>query len=218
MNALREFDDARTLGPYTRLLSDPSADVRRAAVRALGELDDDAVIAPLTSAAQRDSVPGVRRAALGGLARFYRPTVVAPLMAALSDDEPAVRITAARAIRQLAEFHRGRRAQAHNSYAGMVDALPRAVPALIATIDHDDSDVREAVVRTLGYMRDARAVDPLIAALQDGASDVRKEAINALGRIHDERAIDPIIALLQDADSEVRRAAVRTLGRFPAQR
>ncbi len=219
VSALREFDDARALTPFTRLLSDdPSADVRVAAARGLGELGDDAVIAPLTSAAQRDSVPGVRRAALGALARFYRPTVVAPMVAALSDDEHAVRITAARAIRQLAEFHRGRRAQAHNSYAGMVDALPRAVPALIATIDHDDSDVREAVVRTLGYMRDARAVDPLIAALQDGASDVRKEAINALGRIHDERAIDPIIALLQDADSEVRRAAVRTLGRFPAQR
>ena len=218
VNALREFDDARTLGPYTRLLSDPSADVRVAAARGLGELDDDAVIAPLTSAAQRDSVAGVRRAALGGLARFYRPTVVAPMMAALSDDESAVRITAARAIGQLAEFHRGRRAQAHNSYAGMVDALPRAVPALIATIDHDDSDVREAVARTLGYLRDARAVEPLIKALQDGASDVRKEAINALGRIHDERAIDPIIELLQDADSEVRRTAVRTLGRFPAQR
>ena len=218
VNALREFDDARTLGPYTSLLSDPSAEVRVAAARGLGELDDDAVIAPLTSAAQRDSVPGVRRAALGGLARFYRPTVVAPMMAALSDDESAVRITAARAIRRLAEFHRGRRAQAHNSYAGMVDALPRAVPALIATIDHDDSDVREAVARTLGYLRDARAVEPLIKALQDGASDVRKEAINALGRIHDERAIDPIIELLQDADSEVRRTAVRTLGRFPAQR
>ncbi len=218
VNALREFDDARTLGPYTRLLSDPSAEVRVAAARGLGELDDDAVIAPLASAVQGDSVPGVRRAALGGLARFYRPTVVAPMMAALSDDEAAVRVTAARAIRQLAEFHSGRRAQAHNSYAGMVDALPRAVPELIATIDHDDSDVREAVVRTLGYLRDARAVDPLIAALQDGASDVRKEAINALGRIHDERAIDPIIELLQDADSEVRRTAVRTLGRFPAQR
>jgi len=218
VNALREFDDARTLAPYTRLLSDPSAEVRVAAARGLGELDDDAVIAPLASAVQGDSVPGVRRAALGGLARFYRPTVVAPMMAALSDDEAAVRVTAARAIRQLAEFHSGRRAQAHNSYAGMVDALPRAVPALIATIDHDDSDVREAVVRTLGYLRDARAVEPLIKALQDGASDVRKEAINALGRIHDERAIDPIIELLQDADSEVRRTAVRTLGRFPAQR
>jgi HEAT repeat protein len=187
-------------------------------VRGLGELDDDAVIAPLTTAARQDSVPGVRRAALGGLARFYRPTVVAPMMAALSDDDHAVRISAARAIRTLAEFHHGRRAQAHNSYAGMVEALPRAVPALIATIDHDHSDVREAVARTLGYMRDARAVEPLIAALQDGASDVRKEAINALGRIHDERAIDPIIGLLQDADSEVRRAAVRTLGRFPAER
>jgi HEAT repeat protein/beta-lactamase regulating signal transducer with metallopeptidase domain len=218
VNALREFDDVRTLAPFTRLLSDPSADVRIAAVRGLGELDDDDVLTPLTTAAQRDSVASVRRAALGGLARFYRPAVIAPMIAALSDPEPAVRVTAARAFRQFGEFHHSSRAQQHDSYSEMEAAFPRAAPALIATIDHDDSDVREAVVRALGYLRDAVAVDALIVALQDGASDVRKEAVNALGRIHDERAIDPIIALLQDPDSEVRRAAVRTLGRFPDRR
>jgi HEAT repeat protein/beta-lactamase regulating signal transducer with metallopeptidase domain len=218
VSALRDFDDVRSLTPFVRMLSDPSDDVREAVVRGLGELDTDEVITPLAATARSDSVADIRRTALAGLARFYRPTVVDPLVTALSDDDHEVRTTAARGIGRLAEYHGGRRAQSHASYAQMGQALPRTVAPLIAALRDDDSDVREAVARALGYLGDPRAVDPLIAALNDGASDVRKEAVYALGRIHDDRAVDPLIAVLEDADSEVRRAAVRTLSQFSRQR
>lgn len=217
-NALRKLDHPRSLTPYTQLLSDPSAEVRQAAIRGLGELGDDAVIPALIEVARDDSPAPLRRAAISSLARFYRPSVVVPLTNGLSDPNKDVRHTAARALGQLAEFHGGRRAQSHASHGEMAAGLPGSVPALIAALQDDDSEVREASARTLGYLRDGRALDALVAALQDGASDVRTQAIYALGRIRDERAVDPLIAAMEDPDSKVRRAAIRTLGQFPAQR
>ena len=144
--------------------------------------------------------------------------MVAPLTSGLSDPDKDVRHTAARGLGQLAEYHNGRRAQSHASYGEMIAALPGSVPGLIAALQDDDSEVREASARALGYLRDGRALDALVAALQDGASDVRTQAIYALGRIHDERAVEPLIAAMEDPDSKVRRAAIRTLGQFTAQR
>ena len=87
-----------------------------------------------------------------------------------------------------------------------------AVPALVAALKDEDSDVRRHAAWGLGEVKDPRAVEPLIAALKDKDSHVRGAAAWELGMIKDPRAIEPLIAALKDKDSGGRGAAAWALG------
>jgi HEAT repeat protein len=86
-----------------------------------------------------------------------------------------------------------------------------AVESLIAALEDKDWHVRQATVRALGRIGDARAVEPLIARQSDTSKKVREEAANALAKIG-VSAIEPLIANLKNID--MRQATSKVLAQI----
>jgi len=64
----------------------------------------------------------------------------------------------------------------------------QAVEPLMPKLGDADKDVRQAIARVLGQLKDERAVEPLIAKLDDADKDVQQAVASALGQLKDERA------------------------------
>jgi len=172
-------------------IKDPDADVRRAAISALGKLRDSRTIEPLM-AALTDASPDVRRYAAAALGDLRDSRAVPGLVRALDDESADVRRYAAAALGDLRD--------------------PQAIEPLIGTLGDGDADVRRYAASALGDLRDPSAVDPLAKALGDTDADVRRAAVSALGDIRSPRAVQPLIGRLRDEDPDVRRAAAYALG------
>lgn len=135
--------------------------------------------------------------------RPLRDDAVVALARALSDDDPAMRLNAARMLWQLGSPH------------GIDDLDPiditAARDALVAVLRDDDRDVRAAAAIALGAMqRDAMpAVPALIDALQDEWDGVRGQACHALRSIGPQAASAPLVldALARDPVAHVRQCA-----------
>jgi len=172
-------------------LRDPDADVRRAAIIALGRLDEPRAVPGLIDAL-RDESADVRRHAAAALADTGDLRAVEPLMATLDDASPEVRRFVAIALGELGDR--------------------RAVPGLVALLEDSSAEVRRFAAIALGTLGDLQAVEPLIAAVGDASAEVRRFAIIALGDLGDRRAIPALTRALQDESAEVRRFAALALG------
>jgi len=87
---------------------------------------------------------------------------------------------------------------------------PRAVPALVASLDDPSRDVRAAATRSLGRLGAAEAVEPLVHALASGhlPHGVAGEALLAVGA----DALPSLRRLERESDATVRAAAVELVG------
>jgi len=137
-----------------------SGQVRRDAVRALGELRDALAEEPLI-AALKDEEPYVRSHAAEALGKIGDAHAVEPLIAALKE-EKAMRTSAAEALGRIGNA--------------------RAVEPLIAVLKDKETYVRKYAAEALGKIG-TPAVEPLIAALKDKATYVRDAAAETLGKI-----------------------------------
>ncbi len=150
------------------MLSDPSSDVVRAALSALGKIRDKGSIAciiPLLSQAETDDSLSVIE---------------------LSHKKPPLQRAAART---LVEF------------GGM------AVTSLLDALSHEDANIREGAVWTLGEIGDTGGVQGIIQTLSDKNPRVRRASAKALGRLvpsSDIPVFDPLLKLLSDDDMHVR--------------
>lgn len=168
---------------------DASADVRRAAVAALGfvEVHDRAVEAAL-HAGLNDAEWSVREEAATTLGKLRWVDALAALVAALSDRHWQVALRAARAIGRLRE------------------AAGSAWPALVELLEHPLANVRKEAVIALGELRRPEALPALERASRDADPDVRKLARLALAAIGQEVRPPPDDAV----------AAARSDARSPA--
>ena len=81
-------------------------------------------------------------------------------------------------------------------------------------IDKDDY-VRSIAALALGHSGEIMAFEPLIAALDDNKSaTVRGNAASALGKLGDKRVVEPLIQALKDDDGYVRQHAADALADF----
>lgn len=69
--------------------------------------------------------------------------------------------------------------------------------ALLAALQHVDSEVRWRAVVALGWLGDARAVEPLRKLLHGTPYEVKINAAWALGQINDTRAADSLLDLFR---------------------
>jgi HEAT repeat protein len=97
-------------------------------------------------------------------------------------------------------------------------AKSQVIEPLIEALGHEDADIREQAVETLGKIRDSRAIAYLVRALEDDDWFVREKAAEALGRIRSRRAVDPLVQVLQDDDWFVREKAAEALGKIGDER
>lgn len=117
----------------------------------------------------------VARSAARELGRIGEERAAQPLANLL--DQPEVQQSAAEALLQLGS---------------------KAVPVLMATLQHESAEARMFAARTLGDIGDRRAVEPLIEVLtHDNDYGVRTAAATALGLLKDQRAVWVLVGTLK---------------------
>ncbi|RDJ99258.1 HEAT repeat domain-containing protein [Paraburkholderia lacunae] len=174
-------------------LASPDAAVRRIALLALADLEDETMLAPIVAALRDDISIDVRTEAAQVLGAWERADVVQALCAALTDHADEVREAAAQSLSQLKE--------------------PQSGPLLAPWTSHADPFVRRAALRGLRELRCAGALEPALAALGAGEAAVRLEAVSVLGWLKNAGALAPLTTLAtHDPDADVRRAAIGALG------
>lgn len=159
--------DARALPPLADLATDDvSAEIRRAAVGALGfAAVSDTAISQALLRTLKDTVWQVREEAATTLGKIRLISARDALIAALGDDYWQVRLRSARALGQLGDG---------------IAALP-----LTALLTHSISNLRKEAALALGELREPAAEIALRAALGDADPDVRKAVRIALQQIEE---------------------------------
>lgn len=173
------------------------ANLRWAAVDALGSIRDPGAIGPVMKCVLRDPDVHVRWRAIWAMTRFDERPVIRRLLTGLSSTNPQTALNAAVAL----------------SVLGRQEALERLLEGLRSS----DAFRRWEVVNALGAMRDPRAVKALAATLRNGDADLRREAALSLGRTGSPRARDALrAASREDPDPEVKWRADLSLQRIGA--
>jgi HEAT repeat protein len=174
-------------------LASADAAVRRIALLALADLEDEAVLGPIVAALRTDTSSDVRAQAAEVLGAWERTDAVEALCEALADGAENVRDAAAQSLSNLKD--------------------PESGPLLAPWTTHCDPFVRQAALRGLRELRYSGALEPALAALAASEDVVRLEAVSVLGWLKSEQALGPLTAVAaQDPNAAVRRAAIGALG------
>jgi HEAT repeat protein len=187
--------------------------VRQAATEVLVQVGSPAV-APLSEALRLESEP-VRLAAAEALGRIGDLTAADALVEAFRTASGAIRLEAARALKDLAwapadEAGLALWAVALRDWDQAAALGEAAVGPLVAALCEPDVEARDGAAEALAGMGPA-AVGPLLGALSDPSPLARAHAALALGALKDERAVGPLVAALKDEDGAVRENAVVAL-------
>ena len=201
-------------------LESTNADVRRKAVRILGEFVGKRAVGPLISVLE-DKSSKVREDAIVALGELGARSALTGIAGRLMDSSPQVRLAAARtlgklggplAVTALADARAG-------ADEGLRDAIIEALgkigsPALTAltqVLEDDSPSVRLAVVEALAHLG-RPAAKALTLALKDDDPKVRSRATQALVK-SGSATTDTLKQVLEDGNSEQRLAAAVALGK-----
>ena len=186
------------LPSLTAALTAPDADVRFAAAKALGALDDPAAISALVHALA-DPDWGVQRAATISLGQIGAPALPALTAALANPDIPA-----------------GARAAAVEALGQIGDST--ILPALTRALSDMNTKVRHHAVKILGKLSDLVLSDLVLSALAHALSDsqrwVRLGAVEALKELGNPITIPLLAHALSDSFWNVRDVATDALGRL----
>lgn len=218
------------LDSYIKSLRDPSADVRAAAVEALGKIGDHRAIEPLIEALQ-DSNNIVKDKALGALGNYYRnESVLGSLIPLFGSRDLAVKtfesITEKTYKERVYIYNRdGIRYVVKNRSevpkgTNIIEHLvhPAAVDNLINALDNPNPTVKLSVLQILWRFEDTRIEEHLIKLLDDPSPLVRQRAISLIYNAGGDKVIPIIIEALKDNDKSVRAGAARALGQIQDKR
>ncbi|HLL65545.1 MAG TPA: HEAT repeat domain-containing protein [Micromonosporaceae bacterium] len=175
----------------TALLDDRSADVRAAAVRALGRIGDPSAAQPLLACLARHR-PVAEQLVAQALVRLG-VDALPDLLTALRHRDEAVRATAVQVL-------------------GLIGAVD-AADDVADTLRCDESlEVRIRAARTLGRLGARHSLAPLLHAVEPAESTaLRSEAARALGDLGAVAAATPLAVLLADPAYPVAHEAARSL-------
>jgi cellulose synthase operon protein C len=206
-----------------------AAEVRAAAVRALGRIGSEAAVKVLVGALAKDDLAGQRSPVRDALTAAGKPAATA-LVATLSGS-PATN-TAAGAALVLGALH------AQEGEGPIIRAMQRgvvplryglralaqigsrsALPTVLEMLDDSDPTTRKEAIRAAVALLDpaevdGRPVDPASAALRDSATpiDEKIELVRLLGRTGAPRAQDVLLPLLTAKPTALRIAVLDALG------
>ncbi|MBW2637197.1 MAG: HEAT repeat domain-containing protein, partial [Deltaproteobacteria bacterium] len=224
--ANQNFDDLakmESLGTDLLIIAlhDNDDDLRKKALRALGNKGDPREVPPI-AATLKDENPEIRFESAAALKRIGDEGAVKPLIDALEDESAEVREEAAEAlavigspsveplITALSEGRKNSRRYAARALGTIGDT--RCIEPLTAALKDEDWKVVKASALSLGQIGDASALDPLIALLEEKDPNIREGSAEALGKIGDKRAVPSLIDALADESSFVRGKAAESLG------
>jgi HEAT repeat protein len=215
------------LEPIERLKTALSADSGAARVRAIRSVEaiELAEAEPIVIEALGDEHVPVAVAAAGIAARNGFTRARAPLTAWLGRAEPALRLSAARALAQLGDSTTAMRLARlledpePEVRSAAVDALAslktrESVPALLQRIDDPSTEVQIGVIDACVALGDSRCIPFVMRKLDDPLGTVRRAAARALGGLGAIAAASDLLRLLADRDEQVVIAAIETLGQL----
>lgn len=211
MTAINAVANCKSLSvkPLIEALNAQSAQVRRNAVKALGDIgaEDKAKPQLIQSliAKFKDSNESVRETAIHVVVVKYQPEWIKPLIEALNNQSDGIRENAAKALAQIASNQ---------------NTVPtEAIPQLIQSLQQDNnSSVRMYAAMAIAAIGESAkvAIPQLIQSLQqDKSFAVRTYAAGAfiyMGESGKEAIPQLIQSLKQDPDATVRSAAAFALG------
>lgn len=183
---LGDIGSAKASAGLLAALGDEARDVRTAAVRSLGKLQEPRAVEPLLTAVAARLVP---RSVVGwALLQIGAPALPA-LRSLLAAEDSARRAGALRVLGLLG------------------DAADADVVA--ARLRDTSAEVRAAAAHALARLGGSASFPLLLTALDDRVPSVRAAAATALGRGRDRRALDPLLAHARSDRFEVAQAAAR---------
>lgn len=206
-----------------------SADVRAAAIRALGRIGSDSAVKALLGALDKDDPNTAKSAVRDALVDAGKPSVGA--LVTMLGSSPSTNAAAGaslvlgalKATEGLDPIVRGMQRGTvplrHGLRALAAMGSPTALPAVLEQIDDSDPAVRMEAIRTASALLDpakpdGRAVDPAREALKDAATpmDERIELVRLLGRTGAGRAHDVLLPLAKARSTGLRLAVIEALG------
>ena len=197
--ALAEFADPASADALLEALADPVDEVRWQAAGALAKIGDPRAVRPLLEVLSRETDWGASRIADTLVA--FGPTAVPDLVryALLSDpNQPSTTAHLPLVVRVL----------------GIIGDV-RAEPAMLSTLESDDTELRIRAAAALGTVGSLACVPALIRALRDSEWEVRTQAAAALGRQMDGRAIEGLRKSMRDENWWVRQNSAQALSEIP---
>jgi len=172
IEALGQIGDLRAVDPLLKSLESKDKWVRRAAAKALEEMEDKAIIQPLMRhlLLENEDDAEVRRSAAKALARMHPVEAIESLAQALKDPSLGVRLDAGYALGRIGE---------------------PAIDVLIKARHDEDSKVRDSAVAALGNIGGKEVISQLISILRDENEEptVKLTAIQALYKLGDSESI-----------------------------
>lgn len=191
-----------------RLLSDPSPDVRLAALDGLWDTSNTTLVSPIIRLMQEDSEERVRAAAAATLGHYVLlaewgqisqrigERIVEALLGQV-DSEDTTEMVRRAAVESLGS-----------------SAHPR-VPQIIHDAYYLGGDtMQSSAVFAMGRTADPRWLSIVVDELASAEAEMRMEAARAAGNLGSSDPVERLIGLLEDEDLEVQLAAVTALGRI----
>lgn len=232
------MEDSTAVRPLINALDDEDSYVRKNAAISLGRIGDQRAVEPLTEALT-DGNSFVEEKAKEALflildeenveeilknleKRVISGTDLFKFIKALDDDDPEVRINAAKSLGRtnnvdalsplfnaLNDKNIHVRWEAEESIAKLGKMF---VNDIIRAFENCNDETKYIMAVLLGEIDSDEVVDPLIEALNDSDKYVRANAAEALGKIGNQRAVEPLIECLREDDLRVKRNIIKSIG------
>lgn len=197
--------------------------LRRAALEALGELDDQDAQSMFLQILKESESPLMRKSAAYGLGRLRDRKVKVHLIEALKDHSPHVRTRAAEALGSLDDeesilpllsltgdlnpyVRRATVKSIGNLSRNLQDraSQEKIMTLLVEKLQDRDSGVRSLAAFALGHLGFPEGVQPLLKAYERGDRLLQFSILQALGKIENEKIIPFLVQKIKEGDENLR--------------
>jgi HEAT repeat protein len=183
----------RSMQVLAKRLNDPNYSTRDEVGKILQRLGEHAR-EPMLAALNNPDLD-VRLRAVWLLGNIGTREAVGPIIRILSDDNPACREEAVRALGKIGD--------------------PRAIPFLNRVLGREIL-LAPVVIRALGQIAHPASIKALMPHLGSADREIRLHTIRALGENGDKKISGAIAHAVKDSDPEVRVAAITVISKFPS--
>ncbi len=204
-NTVMDFDAI-----YRLALSDPDANIRTVALRALWQSEDESLAPIFIRILQGDASSGVRAQAAAALGRFVYLGEMGRAPAGLLKE---IGIVLLDVLHEQADPLIQRRALESLGYS----SRPEVIQHIEDAYETGEEEWVASALFAMGRSADDRWTSLVIASLRDAHSEIGKEAARAAGELELSDAHPDLFDLLQHEDSDVRLAAAWALSQIGGQ-